>query len=588
MPWVLWTVLQLLGGVSFLPNHQVAATTEQAAVQVDALGETNSLLENAAEEFDSKASSDKDVIHGQNQIAWIRHHGGFVNEKYEIRRADPQDPSSRLAVFAKENIAKDELLLRIPRSCLLQTFDGQICDTVQLLMQELQQGNESHFAPYIAYLQEQPTGQLPTEWTDDGKALLLELLQDHSLPPQAATSAAWACYQADEPIPGWNTAALRITQRGWDEVLIPVMDMMSHRNGRHYNTRELYSVHDQDHDVTLVASQFIPQGGEIYTSYDACRDCFGRAWEYGTPEIMRDYGFAEMMPQKWHFRLPPHGELVSFTLDHQYMKDDEDDENIIGIPIPQAYELTWGERPDDILLEYVQAKLDGLDEFQAQYDTPPDGVPQVEWQLIQDYHQAITTALRVLSKTVKEEEEQFESRYSDDSETEESSDTNSDQINHGLAQVEWVKSQGGFVSDTVEIRRLNPGENPPSYGVFALEEIQSDETLLEIPRSCLITTYNDNLCETIDLLARQLKRSKFASPFVQYMKSQPLGQLPGLFSEQGKELLTDITWEFDEEEQAWEERLAPEAMVDPSWIGCRGGQYATYEDALAAMLVSVF
>ena len=69
--------------------------------------------------------------------------------------------------------------------------------------------------------------------------------------------------------------------------MIPLLDMLSHRNGRYLNTGERYSVHDPNHPVTVYATKTIPKGDEVYSSYDHCRDCGGRKSGYGTAELFR-------------------------------------------------------------------------------------------------------------------------------------------------------------------------------------------------------------------------------------------------------------------------------------------------------------
>merc|ERR1712071_683050 len=90
---------------------------------------------------------------------------------------------------------------------------------------------------------------------------------------------------------------MMVVARGWDYILIPVFDMMNHRNGRHLNS-DSNSIYDND-DIMVRDTQRINPGDEIYTSYNMCRDCGGRREDYGTPELLRDYGFIEDYPQRW-------------------------------------------------------------------------------------------------------------------------------------------------------------------------------------------------------------------------------------------------------------------------------------------------
>ena len=73
----------------------------------------------------------------------------------------------------------------------------------------------------------------------------------------------------------YNIATMIQVQRGWDDVIIPVFDMLSHRNGEQYLNTKNTPVHWSE-NVTVKSSRMILQGEEIYTSYNLCRDCQGR------------------------------------------------------------------------------------------------------------------------------------------------------------------------------------------------------------------------------------------------------------------------------------------------------------------------
>jgi hypothetical protein len=46
--------------------------------------------------------------------------GGYIHPKVEIRRWDPNDPTSYFGVFANAPIQNDELLIKIPAEITLQ------------------------------------------------------------------------------------------------------------------------------------------------------------------------------------------------------------------------------------------------------------------------------------------------------------------------------------------------------------------------------------------------------------------------------------------------------------------------------------
>jgi len=228
------------------------------------------------------------------------------NPKQEIRREHPDDPSSIIGVFATDDIRKGEVLLSVPWDNIIhagRTIDDPpplICETVRNLATEMRKGKKSDFGPYVQYLLAQKVGQLPSAWSDPGQALFREVLSDE-LPPAEAT--AWLkedwrmdCGGSTDPLD--ENAAMLVVQRAEDDLMMPVYDMYSHRNGWYHNV-----VNNREEGVRfyLTASRDIAKGEQLYNSYNMCSTCGGRHSSYGTPDIFRDYGFVEQFPQRWIF-----------------------------------------------------------------------------------------------------------------------------------------------------------------------------------------------------------------------------------------------------------------------------------------------
>jgi hypothetical protein len=72
--------------------------------------------------------SDPQVLRARAIFEWIHHQesndegsGGFINEKQTIRRANKDDITSHIGVFASQSIQKGELLAQIPWSLVIQS-----------------------------------------------------------------------------------------------------------------------------------------------------------------------------------------------------------------------------------------------------------------------------------------------------------------------------------------------------------------------------------------------------------------------------------------------------------------------------------
>ena len=106
-----------------------------------------------------------------------------------------------------------------------------------------------------------------------------------------------------------------MVKRAWDDKLIPVYDYMRHRNGLWLNT-ESDSVHSGN-EIVVRASRIIEAGEKLFTSHNMSENCGTRSTDFGTPEILRDYGIVEDYPQRWIFE----DQGTSFEIDHVYDND---------------------------------------------------------------------------------------------------------------------------------------------------------------------------------------------------------------------------------------------------------------------------
>jgi len=344
-----------------------------------------------------------EVNHGQLMVDWLRSRGGSFSSKLEIRRTNPADPTSHFAMFSSEDIRPREVLIQVPRDLLISPDEeveekSQLqCETINILLIEMRKvmdGKESAHGPYVKYLLSQPMGQLPSTWSQSGKDLLTDILgkseEDDEeistiLPPHSPVGWLendWVedCNGSSDPFE-MNAAAL-LLMRSWDDLLIPVFDYMSHRNGKWLNT-DSSSVHENT-PVKVFASRMIEAGEEIYTSYNMCRDCGGRVTSYGTPEMLRDYGFVEDYPQRWIF----HNEELGYEIDEAV--DDE------GIPNGELELTKWIlEKPDITDLVWLTDMLEMQKDTAEMYLSDQKDIPQKEWDVIVKYQRALVTAIEI-------------------------------------------------------------------------------------------------------------------------------------------------------------------------------------------------
>lgn len=336
-----------------------------------------------------------------------------MHSSLEFRNVDPNDTSSDIGMFTKTGIKEGDLLIRVPNEVMIQSPDKRPlnCDLAFKLIEEIKKKDTSDYAPYIEYLlQTQPPGQLPSTWSDAGKEMLMKALGDEQfnikrfeimakkygtfeenniLPPVDPVSwihNEWYhdCNGGHDDVDEY--AAMIVLQRAWDNLFIPIYDMLNHRNGQWLNTRTDNDGVHKSRSVSILASRDIEAGEQIYSSYNMCEDCKARISSYGTSDIFRDYGFIEKMPQTWFF-----GETG-------FRMDELSDSNEDGSPQYDIYEWIDDDLPteEDIemfqkTLEYVELRVGMVEDREAW-----SNVPDNEWEKTVEYMRSMELALQTV------------------------------------------------------------------------------------------------------------------------------------------------------------------------------------------------
>mmetsp|Transcript_15640 Transcript_15640/g.23687 ORF Transcript_15640/g.23687 Transcript_15640/m.23687 type:complete len:376 (+) Transcript_15640:118-1245(+) len=348
--------------------------------------------------LDVTAAEKDGALHTVKEMMdWVRSNGGFISEKVDIRRMDPNDKLSPFGVFATKDIDEKENILHIPKSLYVSPlgslgenetlyYDG-VCQSAHTLMKETKLGDESKYAPYLRYLKIQKQGALPATYSKAGKDILRQVF------PPGHDGVDWidkhfresGCILKDDTFA--EHAVALVIQRGFDGTLIPIWDMVNHDNGR-INT-DHNPIHS-DQGISVHASQPIPAGEQLYNTYDDCVDCGAVSAYWGTPEILRDFGFVEDYPQRWVYMYQD----VWFQLDHS------NDEYTVIFDEGEPEEDYWG-IPKGEAVQFLLGELRRLDELATLVSgTRPKEIPEHEWNTITQFHHATRVALREVIKVV--------------------------------------------------------------------------------------------------------------------------------------------------------------------------------------------
>lgn len=313
------------------------------------------------------------------QVEWLRSKNGKFSEKLFFERFNPKDSSSPYTLFAAEDISKDEALIIVPQSSML-TAHGT-CDTVDMLLEEVEKGEESDYYPYINHLfgDESKRGKIPVSWSDAGKNILDKVIGE-GVEPQNYDQQRIEEFCEDVPEDVEDVSKLEqdaflfVVSRSRDDAMIPFYDMIYHRNGKWRNV-EVTSI-NAGKDIKMYAHRDIKAGEQLYLSYNECDNgCQGMKYRYLTPTILGDHGFVEQYPRR--FDLVEDSHLIA--------------EIDIDATTGEKF-LTWpvGQYPDMDQLNYIHGQLKRLRDLD---DIVSDGVGTLdsthERSVIVEYHRSL-------------------------------------------------------------------------------------------------------------------------------------------------------------------------------------------------------
>jgi len=264
----------------------------------------------------------------QRLVDWIRaHKNGFFHPSLVWKPINHD--TGPYAIHTATRLLRGTKIMEIPRDFIIDSSMGNqrspLCSTVERMLDEYyEKDTESIFAPYLSYLFDDnvggtTTGLLPSSWSFEGQNILRFLLNGNAedasqmLEPENFDdhyTVFELCGEnfrggaSNDPLNQANNAYLFLISRSWDDKMIPVLDMLNHRNGRWLNVELSTSVHDiSTKMITAYVLRDVEAGEELYLTYTECMedDCdYGRyAYQYSTQDILLDYGFVEFYPRRW-------------------------------------------------------------------------------------------------------------------------------------------------------------------------------------------------------------------------------------------------------------------------------------------------
>ncbi|KAL7524896.1 hypothetical protein ACHAWF_001123 [Thalassiosira exigua] len=344
-------------------------------------------------EADAAEASEADARQhemAEDVIRWIRDNDGFVSEKVFLHK--PADGGPR-GIYANGTFEEGERICSIPWDLMLKPSEEWVdpedrCGTIEALYEDMKDDK----TPYGRYIKSMPRNYLPHWWSEEGKALLRELLGP-KLPPEIIRNddffrEVYKDCEVDRDDDLESHAEVMVTARGDDELLVPFYDMINHRNGPYYNVKHI--VHDaharsyMGKPYELVASRRIERGEQLHNSYNQCPICYGRRNYFGTPDVFAYYGFVEAHPQRYVV------DQVRLKFDVAE-REDGSGEVEARFAVPPS---VWG-------VDYLKEEVERLRAFERKHrgrgraTTAVAKVPKSEREAIWEFRDAVTKAFEV-------------------------------------------------------------------------------------------------------------------------------------------------------------------------------------------------
>ena len=114
--------------------------------------------------------------------------------------------------------------------------------------------------------------------------------------------------------------------------------------------------------------------------------------------------------------------------------------------------------------------------------------------------------------------------------------------------IKWLRANGSFINDKLQIRHIDPDDPTSPRGVFALEALEEGETVCNILWDLMFKPSaeerekSDLYCGTINAVIEEFSKSETEmTPYGKYLLSQPRGYTLGFWSEEGQELFWQMT-----------------------------------------------
>lgn len=337
-------------------------------------------------------AQDDDTVLLQQVKEWTVANGGSISHKIDIR----QIQGSLYGVFANEPILKNEIITSIPWHLLIRPPSGEDaswCEIVETVRNAVVTKAPELQTPYERYLSKRSLASAPLCWSEKGKSLWKELIHGGMFGIYQGLDIKWDAEECGGvPLNDGHLQAMMLLKtrgegpNGID--LIPINDLLNHRNGYYTNVKPVFKTDDC---YMIVATRDIEAGEQLQSSYNQCDWCdedyssppAGPNKYFVTPQIFEWYGFVELYPQRW---VVPYARIL-FNIDESSEAEENEGDEEEGSDL----EVTFIVPPSRGGIAFLAIQLERLEAFEMDHKSRTD-IPEVELQAIMSFRSAIVTA----------------------------------------------------------------------------------------------------------------------------------------------------------------------------------------------------
>lgn len=442
----------------------------------------------------------------KNLKEWLESKGGYVNPNIEVKPG--------VGVYALRDIQPRELIIGIPPEARIGSFTGETdvsCGTIRKLQQEQSLGTKSNYAPLIEYLTAGPF-QSPSSWSDEGKKILDEIMEAFPGAPVADWAhSVWVERCGGKEYPDQIDATMAAIETNREGMLLPFVNDFRHRNGI-YGNIERYGPPAET--LEYRAKHLIRKGEELTMSFEN---------DWDSISAFQTIGQIQEYPQYWFL-----AEDVMFVLEEK--KDQK------GLPAG-SLEVDWmlATLPDGEDSEFLEDLVDTVKTAAA---TDLTNLPKREAEALSAFTSslsvALTEGLRFANDGVNPPETLNLPKPTN--------------VATGDPFLDWFLGKGGYLSAKVQKKIVDGGA--PRTGLFAVDDILTDEVVIVVPRSIVMSDQSDEFsmftdhvtCEAAEVLLEEFEKgsgSEYAE-FAHDILNSPHPKLPSEYSFDGKAVLREI------------------------------------------------